>query len=594
MARLRKTMVVAFVAVAVFGMGLAPPAAADVDQCAPPGIQSASALPTNLAAAAKGPGEDKYTTPTVAPLGAVDAAALRLSTPGVLTVGTLSDAPPSICINSLSQFTGFDNELLRAIADKLGLQVDFVGTEFSGLLAQTASGRFDVGSSSITTTDARRRTVGFTNGYDFGYFSLVVPTGSPITGFERLSAGQRIGVVQGTVQEAYVVDTLGLDPVKFPDYNTVYASLKSRQIDAWVAPSQQAQGTVQAGDPTQIVENTFSLDNFVAYAVAKENKPLIDALNSGLDAVIADGTWSKLYTDWVPRALPPGWKPGSKAAPLPQLPDFAAIAASRAPADVAASAPKSTLSQLKDSFLDWDLYKQAIPDLLTTGLPNTLILTVSASIIGLILGMALAIAGISRSRWLRWPARVYADVFRGLPEVVIILLIGLGVGPVVGSLTNNNPYPLGIAALGLMAGAYIGEIFRSGIQSVEAGQMEASRALGFSYSASMQLVVVPQGVRRVLPALVNQFISLLKASSLVYFLGLIASQRELFQVGRDLNAQTGNLSPLVAAGLFYLVLTIPLTHLVNFIDNRLRRGRLVTDSDDPASPASPSSTQEMV
>jgi polar amino acid transport system substrate-binding protein len=594
MARLRKTMVVAFVAVAVFGMGLAPPAAADVDQCAPPGIQSASALPTNLAAAAKGPGEDKYTTPTVAPLGAVDAAALRLSTPGVLTVGTLSDAPPSICINSQGQFTGFDNELLRAIADKLGLQVNFVGTEFSGLLAQTASGRFDVGSSSITTTDARRRTVGFTNGYDFGYFSLVVPTGSPITGFERLSAGQRIGVVQGTVQEAYVVDTLGLDPVKFPDYNTVYASLKSRQIDAWVAPSQQAQGTVQAGDPTQIVENTFSLDNFVAYAVAKENKPLIDALNSGLDAVIADGTWSKLYTDWVPRALPPGWKPGSKAAPLPQLPDFAAIAASRAPADVAASAPKSTLSQLKDSFLDWDLYKQAIPDLLTTGLPNTLILTVSASIIGLILGMALAIAGISRSRWLRWPARVYTDVFRGLPEVVIILLIGLGVGPVVGSLTNNNPYPLGIAALGLMAGAYIGEIFRSGIQSVEAGQMEASRALGFSYSASMQLVVVPQGVRRVLPALVNQFISLLKASSLVYFLGLIASQRELFQVGRDLNAQTGNLSPLVAAGLFYLVLTIPLTHLVNFIDNRLRRGRLVTDSDDPASPASPSSTQEMV
>jgi polar amino acid transport system substrate-binding protein len=593
MFRLRKTMVVV-VALAVVGMGFAAPANADVDQCAPPGVQSASALPTNLSAAAKGPGEDKYTTPTVLPLGGIDAAALRLGTPGVLTVGTLSDAPPSICINSQGQFTGFDNELLRAIAAKLGLQVNFVGTEFSGLLAQTASGRFDVGSSSITTTDARRKTVGFTNGYDFGYFSLVVPTGSPISGFDKLAKGQRIGVVQGTVQEAYLVDTLGLDPVKFPDYNTVYASLKSRQIDAWVAPSQQAQGTVQPADPVQIVENTFSLDNFVAYAVAKENKPLIDALNSGLDAVIADGTWSKLYSDWVPRALPPGWKPGSKAAPQPQLPDFAAIAASRAPTDANTSAPKSTLSQLKDSFLDWDLYKQAIPDLLVTGLPNTLILTVSASVIGLILGMGLAVAGISRSRWLRWPARVYTDIFRGLPEVVIILLIGLGIGPVVGSLTGNNPYPLGIAALGLMAGAYIGEIFRSGIQSVEAGQMEASRALGFSYSASMQLVVVPQGVRRVLPALANQFISLLKASSLVYFLGLIASQRELFQVGRDLNAQTGNLSPLVAAGLFYLLLTVPLTHLVNFIDNRLRRGRPATDTDDPASPASPSSIQEMV
>ncbi|WP_445167802.1 ABC transporter substrate-binding protein/permease [Mycolicibacterium sp. Dal123E01] len=585
------TRLAALLAVLLMTVGLVAAAPAGADQCAPPGVESASALPTNLAAAAKGPSEDKYTTPTVEPLTSVNRDALRLTTPGTLTVGTLSDAPPSICIDSKGQFTGFDNELLRAIADKLGLKVSFVGTEFSGLLAQVAARRFDVGSSSITTTDARRRTVGFTNGYDFGYFSLVVPSGSPITGFEKLGPGQRIGVVQGTVQEAYLIDTLHLQPVKFPDYNTVYASLKTRQIDAWVAPSQQAVGTVKPGDPAQIVENTFSLDNFVAYAVANENKPLIDALDSGLDAVIADGTWSRLYSQWVPRALPPGWKPGSKAAPVPQLPDFAAIAAAQEKPTATPAAPKSVLTQLRESFLDWNLYKQAVPDLLTTGLPNTLILTVCAAVIGLVLGMGLAVAGISRSRWLRWPARVYTDIFRGLPEVVIILLIGLGVGPVVGQLTGSDPYPLGIAALGLMAAAYIGEIFRSGIQSVDAGQMEASRALGFSYPSSMRLVIVPQGIRRVLPALVNQFISLLKASSLVYFLGLVASQRELFQVGRDLNAQTGNLSPLVAAGLFYLLLTIPLTHLVNYIDARLRRGRPVADED----PLEPSTTsQEMV
>lgn len=575
-----KATVVALIALLIAGMGLAPPARAQVDQCAPPGIASASALPTNLSAAAKGPEEDRYTTAAVVPLDTVDVGALGLSTPGTLTVGTLSDAPPSICIDSAGRFTGFDNELLRAIAEKLGLRINFVGTEFSGLLAQVASRRFDAGSSSITTTEARRRTVGFTNGYDFGYFSLVVPAGSAITGFGDLAAGQRVGVVQGTVQESYVVDTLGLQPVIYPDYNTVYASLKSRQLDAWVAPSQQAEGTVQPGDPAEIIENTFSLDNFIAYAVARENQPLIDALNAGLDAVIADGTWARLYSDWVPRALPPGWKPGSKAAPTPQLPDFDAIAAQQQESDTSGPAQqKSTLSQLKDSFLDWSLYKQAIPVLFSTGLPNTLILTICASVIGLVLGMVLAVAGISRHRLLRWPARVYTDIFRGLPEVVIILLIGLGLGPVVGDLTGNNPFPLGIAALGLMAAAYVGEIFRSGIQSVEAGQLEASRALGFSYSASMRLVVVPQGVRRVLPALMNQFISLLKASSLVYFLGLVADQRELFQVGRDLNAQTGNLSPLVAAGLFYLALTVPLTHLVNHIDARLRRGRPPAEED---------------
>lgn len=554
--------------------------AAPTDLCAPPGVGAATAAPTNLDAAAGAGAEDRYTTATVTPVDQIDTSKLNLIKPGVITVGTLGDAPPSICVNSENQYTGYDNELLKAVADKLGLKVEFVGTEFAGLLAQVAGRRFDVGSSSITTTDDRRNTVGFTNGYDFGYFSLVVPNGSPITGFGDLDASKRIGVVQGTVQDDYVVNTLKLDPVKFPDYATAYANLKSGQIDAWVAPSQQAEGAIAPGDPTSIIQNTFSVNNFVGWAVNKENQPLIDALNSGLDAVIDDGTWSQLYADWVPRQLPEGWKPGSKAAATPELPDFAAIAAENAAngdgGDTASYQPKSTLEQLKDTFFDWDLYKKAFPDLLKTGLPNTLILALASGIIGTVLGMLLAVAGISRTRWLRWPARVYTDIFRGLPAVVIILIIGLGVGPIVKGITGSNPYWLGVAALSLLASAYIGEIFRSGIQSVESGQLEASRALGFSYRKSMSLVVIPQGVRRVLPALMNQFISLIKDSSLIYFLGLLVTQRELFAVGRDLNAQTGSLSPLVAAGLFYLALTIPLTHLVNYIDNRLRTGRADT------------------
>jgi polar amino acid transport system substrate-binding protein len=558
----------------------AAPAVADRNQCAPPGLETATTLPKDLTENEAAARDDPNTTPNVEPLNSVNLGALGLGTPGVLTVGTLSDAPPNTCINPTGRFSGFDNQLLRAIAKKLGLEVRFVGTNFAGLLAQVASRRFDVGSASVKATDARRHTVAFTNGYDFGYYALVVPPGSAIKSFSDLAEGQRIGVVQGTVEESYVVDTLQLQPVKYPDFATVYASLKSRQLDAWVAPSLQAQTVMRSGDPAVIVSNTFSPGAFVAYAVAKENQPLVDALNSGLDAVIADGTWMKLYTEWIPRSLPPGWKPGSRAAPGPILPDFAAIAASHHHKPAGPVAPKSPLAQLRDSFFDVDMYRQAIPTLFTTGLPNTLILTVSAGVVGLVLGMALAIAGISNSRWLRWPARVYTDFFRGLPEVVIILIIGLGVGPLVGGLTNNNPYPLGIAALGLMAAAYVGEILRAGIQSVDPGQLEASRALGFSYPAALRLVVIPQGIRRVLPALVNQFIALLKASALVYFLGLVANQRELFQVGRDLNAQTGNLSPLVAAGVFYLMLTIPLTHLVNYIDSRLRRGRAAVEPEE--------------
>ncbi|MGW0181062.1 ABC transporter substrate-binding protein/permease [Nocardia sp. NPDC003345] len=542
------------------------------DLCSPPGPEAASAAPQNLTAPGAG-SEDRFTTDTTVPLDSVDISRLGLLRPGVLSVGTLSDAPPSICVDSRGSFTGFDNELLRAVAAKIGLQVEFSGTEFAGLLAQVAGGRFDAGSSNITTTDARRQLVGFTNGYDFGYFSLVVKDGSPVRSFADLDPGSRVAVVQGTVQDEYVVNELGLDPVKFPDYNTAYANVKTGQVDAWVAPSAQAEGAIAPGDATSVVENSFSLDNFAAWAVPKNNKPLTDALNAGLDAVIADGTYARLYSDWVPRELPPGWKPGSKAAPAPQLPDFAALAAERGPEEQTQQAPESTLEQLGDTFFDWSLYRQALPDLFKTGLPNTLILALVSGVLGTVLGMLLAVAGISRTRWLRWPARVYTDIFRGLPAVVIILLIGLGVGPVVGNLTGNNPYWLGAVALALLASAYIGEIFRSGIQSVEPGQLEAARAIGFGYRQAMTLVVIPQGVRRVLPALMNQFIALIKDSSLIYFLGLLATQRELFAVGRDLNAQTGNLSPLVAAGLVYLLLTIPLTHLVNYIDRRMRTGR---------------------
>ncbi|WP_040871162.1 ABC transporter substrate-binding protein/permease [Nocardia exalbida] len=570
----------ALIAVLLLAVGLSATAcgsgsddsATERNLCAPPGVAAASAAPTNLASSAAA-GSDRYTTATTVPLNSIDVSKLGLITPGKLSVGTLSDAPPSICVDRQGTFTGFDNELLKAIGAKLGLQVEFSGTEFAGLLAQVSGGRFDVGSSNITTTDARRQLVGFTNGYDFGYFSLVAPNGSAIKGFSDLNRSTRIAVVQGTVQDEFVVNQLHLDPVKFPDYNTAYANLKSGQVDAWVAPSAQAEGAIAPGDGISVSQNTFSLDNFVGYAVAKNNQPLIDALNSGLDAVIADGTYAELYTDWVPRQLPPGWKPGSKAAPAPQLPDFAALAAGKQTNETQRNAPKSTAQQLKDTFFDWSLYRKAFPDLLETGLPNTLILAVVSGALGTVLGMLLAVAGISRTRWLRWPARVYTDIFRGLPAVVIILLIGLGVGPVVRNLTGNNPYWLGAVALALLASAYIGEIFRSGIQSVEAGQLEAARAIGFGYRQAMTLVVIPQGVRRVLPALMNQFIALIKDSSLIYFLGLLATQRELFAVGRDLNAQTGNLSPLVAAGLVYLILTIPLTHLVNYIDRRMRTGR---------------------
>ena len=179
------------------------------------------------------------------------------------------------------------------------------------------------------------------------------------------------------------------------------------------------------------------------------------------------------------------------------------------------------------SFLDFQAMAEVLPNMIRVGLKNTLILAAASTFFGTLIGILLAVMGISDNRPLKLVARVYTDIFRGLPAIVTILIIGQGFARLGRDLFGPSPYPLGILALSLIAGAYIGEIFRAGIQSVERGQLDATRTLGMTYGQGMRLVVIPQGIRRVLPALVNQFIGNVKDSSLVYFLGLLASEREI-------------------------------------------------------------------
>ncbi|NYH19176.1 amino acid ABC transporter permease [Paraburkholderia bryophila] len=223
------------------------------------------------------------------------------------------------------------------------------------------------------------------------------------------------------------------------------------------------------------------------------------------------------------------------------------------------------------NFLDWPLLIGSLPALLCTGLVNTLVLSLFSTLVGIVVGMVLALMAVSHTRWLMLPAQVFIDVFRGLPAALVILLVGQGLAPVGLSIFGPNPFPLAIVALGLISSAYIAEIFRSGIQSVGRGQLSACQALGMTYWSSMRHVIVPQGIRRILPALANQFISIVKDSSLVYFLGLLTSQRDLFTIGQNTSVNAANLSPLVAAGAVYLLITVPLTHAINHIDRWTNR-----------------------
>jgi polar amino acid transport system permease protein len=237
------------------------------------------------------------------------------------------------------------------------------------------------------------------------------------------------------------------------------------------------------------------------------------------------------------------------------------------------------------TFFDWHEITSALPTLLTEGLANTLLIAALAIVFGLVVGMLLAVLLLSNKRLVRLPARIYVDIFRGMPAIVTVSLVGLGL-PAAGIRPfGRSPLGYAVVAVGLISAAYCAEIFRSGIQSVPAGQTQAGRSLGMSYLSTMRLIVVPQGIRNVLPALTGQFIVDVKESSLVYLLGLSVGQREIYFIAQERQAATYNSSSLVAAALCYLVITIPLTYFVNWLDRKMRDGPSSAARPAPLAPA---------
>jgi polar amino acid transport system substrate-binding protein len=235
---------------------------------------------------------------------------LGLIKSGTLRIGTLTDAPPNVYVKD-GKFTGFDNDLITAVAAKLNLKPEFVGTDFSALLSQVNGGQFDLGSSSITVTEARKKTVAFSNGYDFGYLGLNTTKTSGITTFDQLQ-GKRVVVVQGTVQDDYATGK-DLDPVRVPNYNAALGQLKAGTADAWVSPAEigEKMAKEQGGGTVILAAKELSAAP-MAFAVAKSNDKLRDAVNKALDEVIADGTWTKLVEQYYPgRAVPANFTPGS-------------------------------------------------------------------------------------------------------------------------------------------------------------------------------------------------------------------------------------------------------------------------------------------
>ncbi|MCM2468198.1 amino acid ABC transporter substrate-binding protein [Agrobacterium vitis] len=222
--------------------------------------------------------------------------------PKVISVGTMGDSKPYTFITSDGQFTGFDIELFLNVAERMGFkkdQVVFTGQEFSALMPSVANGRFDVAVAAIGTTEARKKTVDFSDGYLAGYLSVLTPD-AKITDAAGLK-GKRLGVVQGTLQEIYATKNFkDTDLVKFPDNNSAVSALNNGTIDAHFLDYEAAKDYTDRFKALKIAVNIPSFDAPAGFVIRKGNDGLREAFNKGLHAAMQDGTWKKLYEKWFP------------------------------------------------------------------------------------------------------------------------------------------------------------------------------------------------------------------------------------------------------------------------------------------------------
>ena len=226
-------------------------------------------------------------------------------------------------------------------------------------------------------------------------------------------------------------------------------------------------------------------------------------------------------------------------------------------------------SRFRETFLSWDDAKAVFPDVLEGFWINVKLFMICEVAI-LALGLAVALARSARSPWLapvRVAAVVYTDLFRGVPTILLILMLGFGVPALeLQGLPNSELFWAGVALV-LSYGAYVAEVYRAGIDSIHPSQVASAEALGLSRPQAMRFVVVPQGVRRVVPPLLNDFVSLQKDTALIGTVGVF----EALKAASDYGNYHFNYSPMVLAGALFLLVTIPVARLTDWLGARARR-----------------------
>ncbi|EOZ4506087.1 ABC transporter permease subunit [Staphylococcus aureus] len=441
---------------------------------------------------------------------------------GELRVGLSADYAPmefEHTVNGKTEYAGVDIDLAKKIAKDNNLKLKIVNMSFDSLLGALKIGKIDIIISGMTSTPERKKQVDFSDSYMMTKNIMLVKKDKvneykDIKDFNNKKVGAQKGTEQEKIAQTEIENASITSLSRLPD---VILALKSGKVEGAVVEKPVAEAYLKQNPKLGISNVKFNEEEKdTVIAVPKDSPKLLSQINKTIKEVKDKGLIDKYMTN----------------------------------AANAMNDDSGFISKYGSFFLK--------------GIKITILISLIGVALGSILGAFVALMKLSKIKIISWIASIYIEILRGTPMLVQVFIVFFGITAALG--LDISALVCGTIALVINSSAYIAEIIRAGINAVDKGQMEAARSLGLNYRQTMKSVIMPQAIKNILPALGNEFVTLIKESSIVSTIGV---GEIMFNAQVVQGISFDPFTPLLVAAALYFVLTFVLTRIMNMIEGRL-------------------------
>ncbi|HDF6453219.1 TPA: ABC transporter permease subunit [Staphylococcus aureus] len=441
---------------------------------------------------------------------------------GELRVGLSADYAPmefEHTVNGKTEYAGVDIDLAKKIAKDNNLKLKIVNMSFDSLLGALKTGKIDIIISGMTSTPERKKQVDFSDSYMMTKNIMLVKKDKvneykDIKDFNNKKVGAQKGTEQEKIAQTEIENASITSLSRLPD---VILALKSGKVEGAVVEKPVAEAYLKQNPKLGISNVKFNEEEKdTVIAVPKDSPKLLSQINKTIKEVKDKGLIDKYMTN----------------------------------AANAMNDDSGFIFKYGSFFLK--------------GIKITILISLIGVALGSILGAFVALMKLSKIKIISWIASIYIEILRGTPMLVQVFIVFFGITAALG--LDISALVCGTIALVINSSAYIAEIIRAGINAVDKGQMEAARSLGLNYRQTMKSVIMPQAIKNILPALGNEFVTLIKESSIVSTIGV---GEIMFNAQVVQGISFDPFTPLLVAAALYFVLTFVLTRIMNMIEGRL-------------------------